>query len=101
GGGGEVGLGWRDEPGEWAPRSGANETLRCWGTNTLLHSTVFEPLARRPAQYQVSSSFSSDVGTRNRRMSGWSSPGRKTRPPIMIHCEWRMPLHHDHWPLRR
>ena len=33
-------------------------------------------------------------------MSGWSSPSRNISPPIMIHCEWRKPLHHDQRPSR-
>ena len=53
-----------------ASRSVENDTLRCSGTNTSSSTEVFEPVARRPAQYQVSSCLTSDTGTRKSRMSG-------------------------------
>jgi hypothetical protein len=52
------------DPGERASRSAENDTLRCSGTNTLSHTAVIEPEARKPAQYQVSSCLICDTGTR-------------------------------------
>src|ERR1700684_3431394 len=89
------------EPGDWASRSVENETVRCSGTKTLSSTDVIDPVARKPAQDHVSSCFTSDTGTRKSRISGWSSPSRKIRPPIMIHCECRNPLHQDQRPSSR
>src|SRR5262249_24621921 len=97
----QVGLLLSFDTGEQASRRVANDTLRCSGTKTLSSTEVLEPLAVNPAQYQVSSCFTCATGTTNSRMSGRSSPSRKTSPPIMIHCEWRSPLHHDQRPSSR
>ena len=79
----------------------AAEDIVLGGTNRLSACTVFDPVPRSPAQYQVSWIVMSDVGTSISRMSGWCSPSRNTSPPIKTHCAWRTPLDHAHLPLRR